>query len=679
MDSDTYDLVVLGGTGSGIAAAVHAARRGLSACLVTVNARLGAMMAAGLGSTNTSLRYRRETGRISRSPLVDDFYRRVEDHYRETYGEDSEQFADCDRGYVYEPHVAEAISEKLVDAESSLDVRKEYHPVSVERKSREVRAVTFRSFDEESDDPELTLRADAFVDATYEGDLAAVAGVPYRVGRESRGEFGEQYAGRIFTSEGKIYTGSTGVGDDAVQAYNHRDVWTDDPDNRRRPEKPDEYDRTTFLPVDGEEPLDHDSRHPFDHELLPAPYKRTLTEDGIAEIRDHGLAHFLRARRLPNRKWSANVAEIYGGADDYPDGNWERRAEIRERHRDRALGLLYFLQHDDAAPDDVQAEALRWGLPEDEFQDNDNYPWQFYVREARRVEGRATFTEHDARVAEGIDRAPVHEDAVAIAEFPLDSHGCRPVRRPLSRPDGGFKLDELTVPSQVSYRTLLPGGLDNLLVPVALSATHVGFGTIRLEPTWMQLGEAAGVACALAADARVAPADVDHLDLQRELVEAGSTLSYFEGHDPQTDAPWVAAANFLGTKGFFDGYEVRPDDDLTRATAREWARTVAAVLAGDRDVENRDSEAFDATERARRVAESATAESSSEPCTDPLTVGEFAAGIDAHLERAGQKPADCATLADAAGLDESARCSRGDGCRLAYATVETARSERTAE
>lgn len=641
-------VVVAGATPGGVAAAARAAREGEDACLVAAGDHVGGMMAGGLSYTDTLTKK-------PRAPLLEAFVGAVAGHYRSTYGPDSTQFERCEDGYVFEPHVARETFEDLLE-EARLDVRRGYRPVAVERAGRNVRRVTFESTD---GDGTLDVAGEVFVDATYEGDLAAAAGVPCRVGRESRAEHGEQFAGRIFTDVRgdryypreavgpgdasapadragpldvpadrrrgdldliphpagltEIFPGSTGEGDDAVQAYNYRLCLSRDPDNRRLPEKPDGYDRTDHL-------------------------------EALQAVEERGLRSHLLLRYLPNRKADMNAADLPGENHDYPTAGPRRRAEIADRHRRHALGLLYFLQNDDAVPGDVRAEAREWGLAGDEFVDTDNFPPQLYVREARRIEGRYTFTENDARHAPGLERTPVHADAVAIAEYPLDSHACWPDRRLGSQPEGFFYASQVTRPSQVPYRALLPAAVENLLVPVALSASHVGFGTVRLEPTWMHLGEAAGFAAALARERGTDPGELDVDRLQRRLAEAGVMLSFF--NDAGVDDAYGPAVTYLGTKGLFDGYDARPDATLTAPVADAWVEAAAGIRDGVAASGRRS-----ATGRARALPA---------PGGDGADAGAFAERLAAACE------ADAGALLAAVDLDGGVTVTRGDACRMLY-------------
>jgi hypothetical protein len=476
--------------------------------------------------------------------------------------------------------------------------------------------------------------------------------VPYRVGREGREAYGEQYAGRLFSEKGtKCFTGSTGVGDDAVQAYDYRLCLTDDPDNRRPIEQPAGYDRTEFLPIieDGGEDAPgswdaHTSTERACH------LKSELVRPGSDEIEAMGFKqlHLLRGP-LPNDKRDLNTADLPGAVDDYPEADWERREEIAQRHREHVLGLLYFFQNDAAVPDSLQQEANRWGLPEDEFEDNAGFPFQLYVREGRRIEGRTTFTEHDARLTEGLDRAPIAGDSIAIGEYPMDSHDCRPVRRPGTLADGHHYLGEITVPSQIPYEAMLPANIDNLLVPVALSATHVGFGTVRLEPTWFQLGEAAGYAAALAADRATTPGALDASALQRRLVADGAMLTYFEDVAVDPDDSAAAAAQYLGTRGFFRGYTARLDEPLGAATAERWATFAAALRAGASE--------RSPTDRARALPADGG---------EPVTADRFCERLREAFEARGL---DASVVDEATAAEPSEPITRGDACVLVYRLV----------
>jgi hypothetical protein len=575
--ADMPDVVIYGATPGGIITAVRAAREGLTVTLVHHHARVGGMMSNGLGVLDTIYDGRR-------APLYDELVDRLGAYYRGQYGEGSPQHRAATwpppgstQRPTYEPHVAGRLFEELLRAEPRITVRRGYHPVSAVSGSRRIEMVRFRQMN----GPEtLELAAPSFVDASYEGDLAAVAGTPMTWGREGRAQYGEPHAGRIFTrallvTEAKDYfptairteglnlrgfrartgpplPGSTGEGDLALQAYNFRVCLTRDPANRRPVTRPARYERDQFL-----------------------------------ELRDRwgsGLA-------VPNAKTTWNAPLLIGGNFDYPDGDWPTRHAIAERHKDLALGLLWFLQNDPEVPEGIRAEMREWGLPKDEFADNGGFPWEMYVREARRLVGRKVFTEHDGVEAPGLKRAPVHADSIAITEWPMDSHSCHLDKVPGSDHEGKVLLTEESRPGQIAYGCLLPKELDNLLVTGAVSASHIGWGAIRLEPTWMHLGESAAYALVLAKRDRLAPANVPPAVLQRTLVERGIMLTFFNDFDLAAPTAAQRAAQFLGARGYFPSYHARLEAPLTRAVAAVWARPAADPMTTARRVATAESEA----------------------------------------------------------------------------------------
>ena len=225
---------------------------------------------------------------------------------------------------------------------------------------------------------------------------------------------------------------------------------------------------------------------------------------------------------------------------------------------------MYFLQNDESVPAATRDGFRRIGLPLDEFPDNDNLPYEIYVREARRIVGRKVFTEHDNIAAAGRARPPIHADSIAFTDWCMDSHDCTTERRPGYDYDGKLILTEESRPAQVPYRCLLPQEIDNLLVPVCLSATHVAWGAVRLEPVWMQIGEAAGFAASLAKQHRTTPGALDADLLVRTLVKKGHLVTFFN------EGPLTPAAQYFGTKGFFAGYDARLDEPLTEAVRSVW-------------------------------------------------------------------------------------------------------------
>ncbi|HEX4131883.1 MAG TPA: FAD-dependent oxidoreductase [Pirellulales bacterium] len=573
-----FDLIVIEATPGGVAMAVRAAREGLDVLLTNHTPHLGGMPTNGLGVWDTLY-----DG--PRSSLFDELRAGIVDHYRRTYGDDSPEFRaalpgarrlSSPRGF-FEPHVAEQAIDRMVAAEPKITVLKPYYVAEVERHGRLLRSVTLREYHGSGS---VRVAADMFADGSYEGDLLAAARVPYRVGREARQEFDEPHAGVVFAEDagqendqakfprdaaegrlnlrpfrittGSIDPASTGAGDTAIQAFNFRICLTSDPARR-------------ILPAE------------------PAGYRR---ED------------FLGKRKLPpaesiHHTCSWNEAKLPGANHAYADGDWPTREAITRRHLDYALGWMYFVQNDQSVPEALREKNRRVGLPTDEFTDNDHVPYEMYVREARRLVGRSVFTEHDGLLAPSLGRAPVHADSIAATEWPMDSHECTTRHGPSIGRDGKVLLTEETRPGQVSYRCLLSPEVDNLLVPVCLSTTHIGWGTIRLEPTWMNIAESAGYAAALARRRGQTPAAIDVDELQRTLARRHVMISFFNDIDVASDAPWVAAAEYFGAKGFFADYNVRADEPLKPATAKVWASGFEQLRAGK----------LDANALARMVAE----------------------------------------------------------------------------
>lgn len=579
----TFDLVVCGATAPGLIAAVRAARAGLEVALISADEKLGGSLPS-LGAVETHYRG-------NRAPLLQEFIDAVQAHYRDEYGPASEQYQSCASGKMvtFEPRVAEAALEALVVAETRIRIWRGFGPVAVEREGAAIRAAVFRNHGSGED---LRLVAAAFIDAGDEGDLMSLAGAAYRVGRESRDEFGEPSAGRVFTrwltgvhpraaAEGRLnlvtagattsepLAGSTGEADDSIQSYGYRLCLTDDPRNRRPlVAPPSGYDRKIFAPL---------LLSPEEKARLPLPFHHRFLIYTLREMAERD--HIFHGHALPNRKRSWNATNFTGAGKAYPVANQATRRTIERKHLDHALGLMWFLQNDSEMPADLRAQAQMWGLARDEFADHENLPRHLYVREGRRLAGRRVFTEHDALLAAGTERAPVHIDSIGITEFSLDSLACTTERLGDSLCDGQLFQMEVSRPGQVPFGVLLPREIDNLLVVATVSATHVGWGTVRQTPTLMHLAESAAWAVVLAARKKVSPADVNIQDLQRTLVERGVMISFFNDVDMGSPEPWTAAVQYCGAHGFFSSYDARPQERLEPRTADEWER-VAGAPAG---------------------------------------------------------------------------------------------------
>jgi hypothetical protein len=519
-ETSSHDVVVYGGTPAGIMAAVAAARHGRTVALVEPGGHVGGVVGGGLVYTDIG---RRETV----GGLADEFLRRVRTYYLETYGPDSRQFAQCKEGIKYEPHVAEAIFEQMLGEPRTIVVVKGQRLRSIAAAAGRIAAIT-------TEDPagqgRREFRGGVFVDATYEGDLMAAARVPYRVGREGREEYGETLAGINQGPPGVI-----GAGDHRTQAYNYRVSLTFRPENRVKFPRPERYD--------------------------PEPWRATYG----ARIRRQGIERFGQLfvsfdidKQQPNDKLDMNWCDLIGGSEGYAEGDWAARARIEARHRDYSLSLLYYLQNDPDLPMAFHADAQDWGLPRDEFVDNGHFPHQIYVREARRMLGRHVLTERD------LTRDRFKPDGICAGSYGIDCHVVQEIDVD-GTPRREGNLGGAVRPYDIPYACLTPHEPANLLVPVCLSASHVVYSSVRMEPVYMMLGHAAGVAAHLAVASgqpvqRVAVARLRDL-LRRE----GAVLD--TGYQPSVRIEWSPAHPRPGETVRF---RVAAAGDLRDPIARAW-------------------------------------------------------------------------------------------------------------
>jgi len=526
--AEEADLVVVAATPAGVAAAVAAARSGASVILLEESAHVGGIVSAGL--TNTDIHRKGAVG-----GLFAEFVRRVREHYVTTYGEDSAQVKACQGGHMFEPKVAEQVYRDMLAAEKNIRLVERHRVAAarvvgadgIERAAERgrrmggaqpkdfgptVALVAIAADDLAQPGNRVEFRAKTFVDATYEGDLAALAGVPYRVGRESRQTFGEAHAGRIYLRFKDVnpLPGSTGEADDGIQAFCFRTHVTRDLTNAVPVEKPAAFNRDDY---------------------------RVMLDD-MRSGRVTKLTTLMHFFPMPNGKYELNNAHPSGETGvpsesfDLAEENWSwPEADAAGRHRifDRywafAEGYLWLLQNDPEVPAAIREEARQYGFPKDEFTDNRHRPHHIYVRQGRRIWGEYTFTERDAALdpATGLPRRK--PDGVAIAEFGFDSHGVHKYdpAHPGVR-EGYIYIDHQ--PLQLPYRILVPKCVDGLLVPVACSASHVGYQTIRMEPVFMALGEACGIAAKTAIDAHAHPRSVDVPAVQRQIIARGGVILY---------------------------------------------------------------------------------------------------------------------------------------------------------
>ena len=559
---ESFDVAVIGGTPAGITAAIAAARQGHTVILTEYHAHLGGMTSSGLGKSDVETR-------AAIGGLFKEFVGRVRDHYIETYGPQSENVKLSRDGYYFEPHVAEKVFDKMVAEQPRITVLRRHRLEEVVRNGKQLVAARVRN---RETDQICEIRAKVFIDATYEGDLAAYAGVPYRLGREGRDEFNELHAGVIYQdyNDRRFLPGSTGEGDHRLPAYTFRLCVTDDPDNAfvlRDP--PPDYDRTRYTGY-------------FDDLAAGrlGPPKQLKEGRGYYSPHFNTMVRALSFAPIPGNKFDVNMnprplafplAELNL---DYPEADWNRREQIVEHIRNVTLGLLYFLQNDPEVSVEHRKMANEYHLAKDEFADSDHFPFQIYIREARRIRGEYTLSEKDVTIAAGASRTPIQPDSIAAGEFPIDSF---PTRRRQPGHEVALEgyilmLDEFTKPYQIPYRIMVPKEVDGLLVPVAASTTHVGFSTIRLEPTWMAMGQAAGVAAHLAIKADRQPRDVGIDSLQRLLLDDGQVISYFSDIDAKH--PAFQATQYFGAKEFFTNYQLAPDEPVSQADAARWLRIV---------------------------------------------------------------------------------------------------------
>ncbi len=512
-----YDVVVYGGTASGVVAAVQGARIGHSVILVEPGRHVGGLTSGGLGATDIG--NKGAIGGIAR-----EFYRRVHEHYandeawtyeqREDY-RSRRQAAGEDTMWTFEPHVAEEILRTML-GEVGVDVLFE------ERLNRddgvEMRGGRIRSIAMESG---RRLAAKMFIDATYEGDLMAAAGVSYHVGREANSAYGEEFNGVQLGSRKHQFLfavdpyvrpgepasgllpriqpgapGEHGAGDHRVQAYCYRMCLTDVPENRVPYPKPDNYD-------------------PLQYELALRAIQAGQW-DGLGS-----------PTMMPNRKTDTNnngafSSDNIGMNYEYPEGDYDTRQQVIDEHISYQQGWLWFLANDPRVPSEVRAEVGEWGLARDEFRDTGNWPHQLYVREARRMVSEVVMTEHHCW------GDVVADDPIGLAAYGMDSHN-------VQRYDaGGRVLNEGDVqihgfsPFGISYRAIVPrrGECENLLVPICLSASHISYGSIRMEPVFMVLGQSAATAACQAIDAGGAVQDIDYHRLAMRLREGGQVLDW---------------------------------------------------------------------------------------------------------------------------------------------------------
>jgi FAD dependent oxidoreductase len=479
------DVFVYGSTPGGIAAAVEAARRGCKVVLACPKNHAGGMAASGLSTTDA---VRREVF----GGLVAEFVSLVRDEYRRTLGENSPDWKLIQDGWFYEPSVAERVFDRLLEKEADrLQFWRKHHLVGATVRGDRVTDV-------ELDTPaggRMVVTAKTFIDGTYEGDLAAAAKVPYRVGREGREEYGESLAGIHYMDwkQGRqIQTPDTGEPSPAIQAFCARSIFTTDPAKLVPFEKPAAYEQhlPDLLPL-----LDDFASRRVTQRSLGTPLPRQ-------KFQLNGSIDQLTSLNCPGVSWT------------WPAAPRHHRERLERFHLEHAASYVWFLQNDPRVPEKIRAMWQRAGLPRDEFADNGHWPWQIYVRQGRRIEGRALVTQHNFTIDPKTGRTPHIEQSIAIGEHSFDVHPCHDRRFAVDGWMEGVlwypkKAFGPAQPGQVPYGAMLPRQLNNLLVPVALSSTHIAMSVLRMEPLWMTTGQIAGLAAAVAKEQSL---DVAHLD-----------------------------------------------------------------------------------------------------------------------------------------------------------------------
>ena len=519
------DIIIYGGTSAAVAAAVQVAEMGQSVIVVSPDKHLGGMSSSGLGFTDTG--NKEVIGGLARQ-----FYQLIYDHYdkpdawnwqkRSEYGNRGQGNPAIDgekrTQWIFEPHVAEEAFEKMISGAHVNVLRDEWldRENGVLKKDGKIVSITTLSG--------KRFKGKVFIDASYEGDLMASAGIHYMVGREANSVYNEKWNGvqkgvhhhghyfkdnidpykipgdsasgllpRIYSGD----PGENGSGDTKIQAYCYRLCLTQLPENRVSFTKPEGYDSSQYELLVR---LSDTRWNEFFGKYDPIPNSKT-------DVNNHGPFSF----------------DNIGMNWDYPDATYERRREIIADHILYQKGLLYFMATDKRLPADVRNKMNTWGFAKDEFADNNNWPYNIYVREARRMIGEYVMTENDIMGNRDIPQP------IGMGSYTMDSHN---VQRYVT-PDG-FVQNEGDIgvspgkPYQIDLDAILPLKEDcqNLIVPVCVSASHIAFGSIRMEPVFMILGQSAATLASLAVKNGVSIYDIQYGDLKEKLVEDGQVLEF---------------------------------------------------------------------------------------------------------------------------------------------------------
>lgn len=473
-----YDVCVYGGTSAGVVAAYSAAQRGLDVVLVEPTEHIGGMTSGGLGFTDIG-------NKQVIAGVAKQFYRKVGEHYGRL-----EQ-------WVFEPSVADSIMRAYID-HKNIVLMDNYRIRESKLDGTRISGIVV----ENSVDPSKTktIKADYFIDCSYEGDLMARSGVEYTVGRESNEQYGETYNGvelmdkhqfpdgiDPYKEKGNPQSGllwgispekvaQDGTADKMVQAYNYRICLTDDPANMIPITRPADYDSTRY-------------------ELLLRLFEAYPEKEFLND--------WFIWSRMPNRKTDINnrggfSTDMIGMNHNYPEASYQERQKIIDAHTEYTKGLLYFYGHDERVPEILRKRMLLWGYPKDEYVKYGHWTPQLYIRESRRMVGEYVATQADCQ-----GRATA-EDGIGWAAYQMDSHNCQRIvinkdGKDMVKNEGNVEIGG-GLPYPISYRSITPKReqCTNLLVPVCMSASHIAYGSIRMEPVFMVLGQSAAVAASLA-------------------------------------------------------------------------------------------------------------------------------------------------------------------------------------
>jgi hypothetical protein len=499
------DVCVYGGTPGGVGAAVQARRMGKTAALAVFRRHVGGLTSAGLTAVDTGKA-------ASIGGIAMDFLRRA--------AGDKVAKLDGSPDLSFRPSDAEQTFRALLD-EAKVPVYFEHRLASVKREGNRITALTFENGN--------TIEAKMFIDATYEGDLYARAGVKFFVGREGNATYGETVNGfqiakthqfrfpvDPYRTPGEPQSGllpgispdpapATGTGDKLVQAYNFR-MWAAPAANALPWPKPAGYRREDF-----------------------ALLERYLTSAPADFVWDFTYKHGpVKLNRGDCNNAGPISTDLVGGANEWPDADYATRERIFQQHVTYQQGMMWYLANDGAVPEKVRADASKFGLPKDEFTESNGWPHELYVREARRMISDVVMTEHHCT------GKVVAQDSIGLASYTMDSHHTSRVVIDGKVQAEGCVEKKTPQPYPVSYRAIVPRESEcaNLLVPVCLSSSHVAYGSIRMEPVFMLLGQSAATAAAQAIDADVSVQKVDYRKLRERLLADGQKLEWMAGNNP---------------------------------------------------------------------------------------------------------------------------------------------------